>query len=789
MRTWNLIKGDPLQLTLAADFRFSQPDYANDHIWEVLPGGGEPAALTLHTTFGLRALSMRVFPRFIRNNVALTNPAEFHAQPAVSAFYPNYLALKFYPYPEITALLELWVPSSQTLTGRIRLSNASIIKQNFTLEWVCLLTPLANGEAMSWQSSGVTHFLQGKTKDLAPVFTLTGGAMPAKAPYPALALDFDLLPGNYRSVSWALATLDDPQASLDLARRTAARRMDAEIARVELENTSQMVEIHTGNPDWDAALTLAQKCAYGLIFPAGNKFKHPSAVLSRQPDHGFSLRGNGGDYGHLWSGLTPLDTWYLASLLPGAEPSLRRGFIENYLAQQEQNGFIDLKPGIAGQSSRQLAQPLLATLCWQAHRLAADDAWLKTVYPALMRFLRFWFTREVDRDQDGFPEWQHPAQTGLPDAPLYNPTSPEGQRVDLNAIESPSLAAFLYKECECLLAIARHIGEESDLSWLEEVKNRIQKQLDLAWDAAAKVFRYRDVVSHQSTGGQKLVSFKGSGSFEVKRQPKVPARLVIQLHAADQGTRAGMLKLYGQTASGVCVEEVPFNKWIWLGGRASHTTQNIFTAIERIEIQGLPKDDQGTLEAINYRQEDISLFLPLWAGVASRDQAARMVDLLTSSWFSPYGIPLQPGEKEDAPISRMIYPWNQLIGEGLLAYGYRQEAADLLTRLVNAGIQSLKESGHFGEYYHAHSGAPGGERDHLWGLAPVGLFLKTLGVWNLAPNQVILVEQNPFPNAITVKYRGMTIVRHAKDTVVSFAAGQTITVEGAGTHLIQLPDS
>ena len=42
MREWSLGPGDPLTLNLAADFRFCIPDYANDHIWELETGGGDP---------------------------------------------------------------------------------------------------------------------------------------------------------------------------------------------------------------------------------------------------------------------------------------------------------------------------------------------------------------------------------------------------------------------------------------------------------------------------------------------------------------------------------------------------------------------------------------------------------------------------------------------------------------------------------------------------------------------------------------------------------------------------
>ena len=65
MQNCNLTSGDPLQLTIAADARLIPPDYLNDHIWEMDLSGGDPSALGLRTTYGLRARLMRIFPRFI----------------------------------------------------------------------------------------------------------------------------------------------------------------------------------------------------------------------------------------------------------------------------------------------------------------------------------------------------------------------------------------------------------------------------------------------------------------------------------------------------------------------------------------------------------------------------------------------------------------------------------------------------------------------------------------------------------------------------------------------------
>jgi hypothetical protein len=131
-------------------------------------------------------------------------------------------------------------------------------------------------------------------------------------------------------------------------------------------------------------------------------------------------------------------------------------------------------------------------------------------------------------------------------------------------------------------------------------------------------------------------------------------------------------------------------------------------------------------------------------------------------------------------------PWNTLIGEGLLQYGYRSQAAELVTRLMGAVTQTLKREGAFRRYYHVESGRGMGERNALSGLAPLSLFLQTLGVRLISPSRVALAGVNPFPWPVTVKYRGTTILRQKDKTVIIFADGQTVTVNDPEPRFVSL---
>jgi hypothetical protein len=95
---------------------------------------------------------------------------------------------------------------------------------------------------------------------------------------------------------------------------------------------------------------------------------------------------------------------------------------------------------------------------------------------------------------------------------------------------------------------------------------------------------------------------------------------------------------------------------------------------------------------------------------------------------------------------------------------------------MNAVIQNLKQMRAFSQRYHAEQGTGIGERNSLNGLAPLGLFLHALGLTIQSPNRVRLEGRNPFPWPVTVKYRGLTVVRGLEETVITFPNGAVTTV-------------
>ena len=611
MRTWNLKAADPLALTLAADARLVHTDYVNDHIWDLSMSGGDPPALALQTTYGLRARSFRLFPRFIEAGVVLSDPSSFSRPPAVLFFCPNFLRLAFSPFDSIEVIAEYWIPDSHVAAGRLQISNQGNLPRSLRLEWTAILNPSADGQRLSPLESGAVMVLAGRTDGLYPVIFLTGGAEPIISPYPALGLNLELPTNSNHTFTWVVASLDDSQASFNHAQEIATRNWDAELARIELLNAGQ-VEIYTGEPDWDAAFALAQKTAYNLLSGPTPSLPAISFVMTRQPDFGYSPRGDGSDYNHLWNGQSSVDAFYLADLLLPASPQLIQGFLRNFLASQNQDGEIDGKPGLGGQRNQLIVTPLLASLAWKVYEVDQDRTFLGEIFSALLTNLLSWFSSQHDRDGDGIPEWENVIQTGFEDHPLFAHWHAWSRGIDITTVESPSLCAFLFVACQTLLRMAKLLDRSEPILALQAHADNLKAAIETSWDKDMAIYRYWDRDTHHSPRGEVLGERYGTGEIIIRRDLEQPVRLVVKIHTIAETRHRTQIAIYGLDAHGQQQTEVIRETQIrWYLGLGSVTSNGVYIRIESIEVQDLDEQDRIILQLAGYDWLDQSLLLPL----------------------------------------------------------------------------------------------------------------------------------------------------------------------------------
>jgi hypothetical protein len=795
MRDWSLRVGDPLYLTLAADARLSKTDYVNDHIWEVEIGNPDPerSAIGLYTTFGLRARSMRIFLRFTEGNNIITDPNTFSVKPSLKRFYPNFLTLEFVPFENLQTTTDFWVSESHAVAGRVTLTNKSNAIRQIKLE-VCAVLAHLNGQSIIPTQQQLVNILAGQTSGIAPVIFMTGGPKHGPGPHASLLLDLELGPGATRILSFAEAALDSIPEAFDLARKTAARSWPAELARIEMTDASQIIDIRTGDADWDAALAFSQKSAHALFVNNGNHLPQPSFVQSRHTDMGFSHQGDGTDYPPSWNGQFALDAYYLSNILHGT-PQITKNLLLNFLYTQDEDGEVDGKPGIAGQRGKFLSMPILASLAWKYYQTTQDENFLAEVFPKLIKFFWAWFAGIHDRNRDGIPEWDHILQTGFEDNPLFDVWNPWSQGLDVSFVHSPALEAMLYKEAQVLAKIANKIGKpEEETALIQAQAEKVKESLEASWNPRASFYSYRDRETGMMTSGKTIARKNGDGNMRPKFESENGVRLLIEIQTKSPGAKRPEVfisEFFAKNSKGDS-ETISGYQFQWRTGGLVATSQKIFKRIGRVSVIGLEKTDKINVKVVDTTGEDITLGAPLWAGVLEKQRAYAMVgrNIMTAERFDrPFGMPSLPValNKEAESVSLSVsLPWNVLIAEGLLAYGFRAEATRLTAHLMNAVIQNLKQNRAFYQRYHAEKGTGIGERNSLHGFAPVGLFMQALGVTLLSATKVKLEGKNLFPFAVTIKYKGLTIVRTSEQTTVTFSNGESVIVKEETPCIVEM---
>jgi hypothetical protein len=623
---------------------------------------------------------------------------------------------------------------------------------------------------------------------------MTGGPEPSTGPYPALSIDMELAPGGTRQFTWAHAALAEIEASFKQVKELVARNWEAEIAHLDVLN-GRLLEIETGDKDWDAAFALAQKAAMSLFVGPTEHLPEKSFVLSRQPDQGYSPRGDGNDYTHLWNGQSAMEADYLTSVILPSAPSLAKGLLENFLSLQTQMGYIDWKPGLGGQRGRMLATPLLTNMAWRIYQTTEDRNFLEGVFPQLISFVQTWFTPEQDRDGDGLPEWAHPLQSGYEDHPAFSQWQRWAQGADITQAESPALCSFLYNEIQLLIRMARELERTGPISALEALADNLKSAVESVWDDKANIYRYWDRETHFSPIGEFLGSRQGPGEIFLERAFQKPVRLLIQIEAAEERPRSAKASIHGTSASERHrVESIAEDDFQWFFGRGNVTSERVYQDVEHIQISGIDDEDQVTARVVDFAIQDHTLLLPLWAGIPNKNRGRKLAQNTitdeTRFWHA-YGIPayVHFHTESDADSCHHVHlTWNNLIGEGLLRYGYEEEAVSLFTRLMRGIVENLQRSQTFYQNFHSQTGQGIGERNALSGLPPIGLFLDILGVRILSSRRVALQGHNPFRMPVTIKFRGLTIERKSNRTKITFPGGQTAVVRNPKPRIVTIEE-
>ncbi len=138
--------------------------------------------------------------------------------------------------------------------------------------------------------------------------------------------------------------------------------------------------------------------------------------------------------------------------------------------------------------------------------------------------------------------------------------------------------------------------------------------------------------------------------------------------------------------------------------------------------------DTGTMitsDGISLKRPEIITYLPLWAGVATKEQAARLVANLKNekTFWRRFGVPtLSAADSYYDPYITKCCQWNgavwllwdYMVFRGLLDYGYRADAEEIVKRNMDAVAFQLKSNHRFWESYSADYTQLNSPKNYLW---------------------------------------------------------------------------
>ena len=793
MKQWALRYGDPLALRIAADARLDPTDYADDQIWSLSLQGGEPPALAANTTYGLRAREARIFPAFQEDTALVVDPDSFLTPPTVNLFFVNYTRISFTPLGGLPMIAEYWTPDSHSLAGRFNIENQSTHLRTLSIHLASKLLPLGGGNVMQSGREGRTHFLFGSTGNLRPVFMLAGAEYRDLSAWTALSVSLELQPGEVQAIRWVQVARPDQTESFERANALLARGWNAEIERIFALNAA-LPEIETGNPEWDAAFAFAQRTAMRSYVGPSSHLPHPSFIFTRIPDRGYSRAGDGSDYNWQWDGQVATEAYVnLPQIVMGA-PELAKGVLRNYLAVQAPDGFIDWKPGLAGQRNHALCLPLLAACAWHIYEYTEDQAFIAEVFPGLLKFLDAWFKEEQDRDGDGFPEWQHTIQSAFDDCPSFVRYRRWGQSADISCAEAPDLASYLHREFVSLAHMARLLEQPEIVREMAERAAALRERVAAMWSNTTCSFHYIDRDTHLSSIAVDLGNGPGDLDLEPYQVIDPPQRVLLRMFGPGEARPKAEVTIHGIGQNGRRrVESLKGSDVHWYRGYGSATSQSLFAEVKRIVVRGLEDDFDIFASTVDYRREDQTLLLPIWGGLLAGERLQALVNTITDPerYWRPYGIPncaaTDPAYTADnrEGSGGVWMMWNTMIGEGLADHGFRAAAAELIDRLMTVMLHTLKTEGAFREAYNSDELEGLGDRDYLWGVAPVHLYLRTAGVRIISPTKVWLAGESPFARPVTVRQHGVSVTKIADSALVRFPSGRELKVDGLEEQFVE----
>lgn len=779
LRSWRLTSKQPLSLQIAADTRLRPTDYTDDQVWQLQLGEGESPALALQTRYGGRVGLASLVPMVTLERRPIYQQQAYVQPPTVTAFAPGYLRTQAKLTPELALQADFFVLDSHSVSGTFSLKNTGKRPLEFRLEIIGFLATEGKEHRLGVLplTTGGHALLLGQAGNLYPAVVMQDGSADGLS---ASKIGVTLMVGANKSASvqWVHVGLPDLRASVAQAQEHLRTFKPSALLDEIRAAAEDLPVIETGDLDTDATIAFSGLHLMQSFLRPTASLPHASFVGARQPGRGFSPNGSGTDHIRAWSGQNPTLAYLLALGVAPVDAALAEGIVRNYLAVQRDDGWIDWKPGLAGQRQGLLCLPVLARLAWGIFHYTENDQFLRDVYPGLLKFAECWL--KMDADGDGLPEWQSEVQTGYPFMPTFALGLAWGQNADIRLVEAPDLAAYLLSELITLREIAWYLRDSETHASLEAVIEALRERLERLWSDGR--YHYQDRDTHASTASVTLLD-DGYGDEEhfIAQPLSPPNRVTVRVTGGMEHIPNMQLSIDGHDADGKPIQErAEAADFLWTHGRGVYTTRSLFSNVDRLALEGLVRVYRVSAHTVDTTRLDLSAILPLWSVGLTPERAAELVALLKAEFWRETGVTMcassdpqfDPSNAEGA--GGVWAFWLTLIGEGLLEYGYLAEAAELVKKMIAAQVVTLRQARAFHEFYHADEPRGLGERGSAAGIVPLHLLLRVLGVRIISPGKVWAGGIFHWGSAVSISHRGVKITRSADGTLIRFPSGNTV---------------
>ena len=786
LRSYEIDAASMFEFHLAADARMSRTNYVDDQAWKLDLGGKNRAALAFQSQFGGRAGLASIVPMWRTGGTQVQQYQSYHQPPVLTHFAPNFLEIRAEIAPQLELRARYWVMESNAAGGEFSITNHRSEELELQIELFGHVVINGRNKKLNVLTMGdyslALHL--GRIGDINPVLALEeasadiyGGRISSPKLGRALVIPADAT----RTVPFVVAGLPDMRDSHSVAVNWLARNWQVYFENIDAL-AAAVPRIQTGDNSWDRLLDLSYSLLLQARMEPTDQLSHASLVAKRAIDRGWSRRGHGRDHIRAWAGQDPTLAYLAATAAANIAPDWSQSLILNYLSTQDDTGFVDRQPGLAGQRQGLLMMPLLARMAWDVYQMSEDRGFLADVFHRLTAFFRRWL--QEDEDADGVPEWRAERQMGYVAFPTFGKSQGWAQGADPRQMETPDLLAYMISEADALCAIARELEDEEAEKDLRQRLSELQDRLEEFWDGDRYTYRDRD--SHLTSDSLELLrGGAGDETHIIERALLAPDRVMVRVVGGVSQVPRISLRLTGKDSAGDdCVIEADYQAFDWQNRQGIYTTRHALSFVDRIKIEGLSRVYKVYAKTIDSSRLDINHLLPLWTGLLARDRAAALAELAMDEayFFCPNGITMvSRGDANFDPANARggggiwMY-FLSLIGEGLVKSGFNQAATILVQRVLTSLAQALERAGRLSQFYHAEEIKGFGEDHHIGGIVPLKLVSDVIGLRILSPRKVWVGGPFTWGQALRVEQHGVIVIRKADGIQIDFPSGYSLSL-------------